>query len=113
MGKQLQIWEDYLKQRDENAKALGGIWDVKDALTKEVYKEGALDAKTKRLMALAVGMRAGCEICIIGQTQFAIQAGATNEEIFETIGVATAMGGTPGMAEAGKVMELLKELGRL
>ena len=113
MGKQLEIWEDYLKQRDENAKALGGIWNVKDALTQEVYKEGALDSKTKRLMALAVGMRAGCEICIIGQTQFAIKEGATNEEIFETIGVATAMGGTPGMAEGGKVMELLKELGRL
>jgi len=113
MGKQLEIWEDYLAQRDENAKLLGGIWDVKDALTKEVYKDGALDAKTKRLMALACGMRAGCEICIIGQTQFAIKEGATNEEIFETIGVATAMGGTPGMAEGGKVLELLKELGRI
>ena len=86
---------------------------MKDGLTGQVYKDGALSSKTKRLMALACGMRAGCEVCIIGQTQLAIAAGATNEEIFETIGVATAMSGTPGLAEAGKIMELLHELGRI
>ena len=113
MESQLEIWNDYLKQRDENEKLMPGLMTVKTGLVDEVYKEGVLSAKVKRLMALVVGLRAGCTICIIGQTQLALAAGATNEEIFEAIGVATAMGGTPGLAEAGRVIQLLKELGRL
>jgi len=113
MESQLEIWNEYLKQRDENAQLMPGLMTVKTGLVDEAYKEGVLSAKVKRLMALAVGLRAGCTICIIGQTQLALAAGATNDEIFETIGVATAMGGTPGLAEAGRVIQLLKELGRL
>jgi len=113
MESQLEIWNEYLKQRDENEKLMPGLMTVKNGLTGEAYKEGVLSAKVKRLMALAVGLRAGCTICIIGQTQLALAAGATNDEIFETISVATAMGGTPGLAEAGRVIQLLKELGRL
>ena len=113
MESQLEIWNDYLKSREENAQLMPGLWAAKNGLTDEVYKEGALSAKVKRLMGLVGGLRAGCTICVIGQTQLAIAAGATNEKIFETIGVGTAMGGTPGLAEAGRVIQLLKELGRL
>lgn len=113
MGKQLEIWENYLKERERTEKLMPEFWAVKDALTSQVYKEGALSTKVKRLMGLVGGLRAGCEVCIVGQLQLAIAAGATNEEIFETIGVATAMSGTPGLAEAGKVMDLLHELGRI
>ena len=113
MESQLEIWNEYLKSRDEIAQAVPGLWAVKDALTQEVYKEGALSVKVKRLMGLVGGLRAGCTTCVIGQTQLAIAAGATNEEIFEAIGVGTAMAGTPGLAEAGRVFQLLKELGRI
>ncbi|MFW6102815.1 MAG: carboxymuconolactone decarboxylase family protein [Chloroflexota bacterium] len=113
MGHQLDVWEKYLKERDRTEKLMPEFWAAKDALTSEVYKEGALSTKVKRLMGLVGGIRASCEVCIVGQTQLAIAAGATNEEIFEAIGVATAMSGTPGLAEAGKVMDLLHELGRI
>ncbi len=113
MGHQLDVWENYLKERDRTEKLMPEFWAAKDALTGEVYKEGALSTKVKRLMGLVGGIRASCEVCIVGQTQLAIAAGASNEEIFEAIGVATAMSGTPGLAEAGKVMDLLHELGRI
>ena len=113
MESQLEIWNEYLKLRDETAQLMPGFWAAKDGLTAEVYKEGALSVKVKRLMGLVGGLRAACTTCIIGQTQLAIAAGATNEEIFEAIGVGTAMSGTPGLAEAGRVIQLLKELGRL
>lgn len=113
MGKQLDVWENYLKERGRTEKLMPEFWAAKDGLTGQVYKEGALSTKVKRLMGLVGGLRAGCEVCVIGQLQLAIAAGATNEEIFETVGVATAMSGTPGLAEAGKVMELLAELGRI
>ena len=113
MESQIEIWNEYLKSRDEIAKLVPEFWDVKNALTEEVYKEGALSTKVKRLMGLVGGLRAGCTTCVVGQTQLAIAAGATNEEIFEAIGVGTAMAGTPGLAEAGRVFQLLKELGRI
>jgi AhpD family alkylhydroperoxidase len=107
------IWNEYLKQRDLGDKLMPDLIKVKNELTGEAYKEGALSTKTKRLMALAVGLRAGCEICVIGQTMFALKAGATKEEIFETIAVATTMGGTPGLAESYRVLTLLEEQGVL
>ncbi len=113
MESPLAIWNEYLKQRVRGEELMPDLIAAKNALTGEAYKEGALPTKTKRLMALAVGLRAGCEICIIGQTMFALEAGATTEEIFETISVATTMGGTPGLAESYRVIKLLEELGRL
>ncbi|MBM9512472.1 carboxymuconolactone decarboxylase family protein [Desulfobulbus marinus] len=75
------------------------------------YQDGALSRKTKRLMALAIGLRAGCENCIIAQTMHAIDAGATRAEIMETISVNMAMSGTTGVGEGLKVIQLLDELG--
>jgi len=112
MESQLEIWNDYRKQRDQNEKLLPALVTAKNALTAEAYKEGALSSKVKRLMALAVGLRAGCTICIVGQTMMALEAGATTDEILETIAVATAMGGTPALAESGRVIKLLEELGK-
>ena len=113
MESQVEIWNDYLKQRDQNQKLMPGFTAVKNALTDEAYKEGALSSKIKRLMALAVGLRAGCTICIVGQTKLALDAGATKDEVLETLAVATAMGGTPALAESGRVTKLLEELGKL
>jgi AhpD family alkylhydroperoxidase len=82
------------------------------AVIQMAYKEGALSTKTKRLMALAVALRARCINCILGQTQLALDAGATREEILETIQVVVAMSGTTGVAESLRVIQFLDELGR-
>jgi AhpD family alkylhydroperoxidase len=113
MESQLDIFNDYLKQRDQNQQLMPGLIVAKNALTDEAYKEGALSSKVKRLMALAVGLRAGCTLCILGQTKLALEAGATKDEVLETISVATAMGGTPALAESNRVIKLLEELGKL
>ncbi len=113
MESPLAVWKEYLKLRDRGEELMPDLIAIKNSLTGEAYKQGALDTKTKRLMALAVGLRAGCELCVIGQTMFALEAGATKEEIFETISVATTMGGTPGLAESYRVIQLLEEVGKL
>jgi AhpD family alkylhydroperoxidase len=86
---------------------------AKNALTDEAFREGALSTRIKRLMALVVALRIGCTICIVGQTKLALDAGATTDEIMEAISVATAMGGSPALAESGRVIKLLEELGKL
>ena len=82
------------------------VWD-------EAYKDGALSRKTKRLMALGIALRAGCANCILGQTMRALEAGATRDEILETISVVLVMNGTTGMAESLRVIKLLDEMGKL
>jgi AhpD family alkylhydroperoxidase len=110
---QLQIFNDYLEQRDKNQRTMPALTTAKNALTDEAYREGVLSTRIKRLMALAVSLRVGCTVCIVGQTKFALDAGATTDEIMETISVATALGGTPALAESGRVIKLLEELGKL
>lgn len=87
------------------------IMELDAAKWDTTYQDGALSRKTKRLMALAIGLRAGCENCIIAQTIHAIDAGATRAEIMETISVNMAMSGTTGVGEGLKVIQLLDELG--
>ncbi|PID78200.1 MAG: gamma-carboxymuconolactone decarboxylase [Deltaproteobacteria bacterium] len=74
-----------------------------------VYKEGTLSLKTKRLMALAIAIQAGCKDCIISQAANALKSGATTSEIFETCSVAISMGGTLAWSHSLIVIEYLKE----
>jgi AhpD family alkylhydroperoxidase len=82
-------------------------------LTSEVYKDGALNCKTKRLMALAVALTHGCRGCILFQTEQALSLGASLEEIFEACSVAICLGGTMARGETTRVVQLLSELGRI
>lgn len=77
------------------------------------YKDGALSTKVKRLIALGIGLRAGCTNCVVAQTQRALDAGATVEEIMETIGVEICMSGTTGVGESLRVVKFLEELGKV
>jgi AhpD family alkylhydroperoxidase len=61
---------------------------------------GALDAKTKELIALAVSVAARCDPCIGFHTRTLVKLGATRQEIDETLGVTTYMGGGPSLMYA-------------
>ena len=63
------------------------------ALEEQAFKDGALEKKTKELMALSIAIVTKCEPCMEWHLDQAMQAGATDEEIFETIDVAIEMGG--------------------
>ncbi len=56
---------------------------------------GALDPKTKELIALSVGVAARCDGCIGFHTKALARLGATTEEVHEALGVAIYMGGGP------------------
>jgi AhpD family alkylhydroperoxidase len=59
--------------------------------SKEVFKEGDLDKKTKQLIAVAVAHVTQCPWCIRAHTKGSKRAGATNEEIMEAIWIAAEM----------------------
>lgn len=89
------------------------VAEVYDPLAQEVYKDGAVSGRHKRLMALVGGLVHGCRGCILYQTENALQQGATVEEIFESCAVAVSLGGTMASAETSRVVAYLRETGRL
>ncbi len=62
---------------------------------------GALDSKTKELMALAVGIAVHCDGCVAYHTKMAHQHGATRQEMLETVALALYMGGGPAAVYGG------------
>lgn len=59
------------------------------------FESGALDTKTKELIALAIGVVEGCDGCIASHAEAAARAGATRQEAAEAIGVTFLMKGGP------------------
>ena len=113
MESQLELDKNRMKQRDKFAELLPDVWGPLRSLTAEVYKDGALSCKVKRLMSLALALGAGCRNCILAQTMYALENGATKDEILETLSVVVSMRGTTGVAESVRVIQLLDELGKL
>src|SRR6478672_12493318 len=61
------------------------------AFSRSVFADGALPAKAKQLIAVAVAHVTQCPYCIRGHTGAALRQGATAEEIMEGIWVAAEM----------------------
>lgn len=66
---------------------------------------GTLERKTKELIALAIGIAVHCDGCIAYHAHDAIEAGASREEIAETIAVAVMMGGGPSVVYGSQALE--------
>ena len=101
-----EMWEIYEKCMPDVARAY-------DELPMEVYKDGVLSGKLKRLMALTGALVHGCRACILYQTEEALVLGATAEEILEACSVAISLGGTMGAGETTRVVQFLEEKGLL
>jgi len=70
------------------------------ALAQAAARDGALDKKTKELMALALGVAGHCDGCIGFHTEALVKLGVTRQEIEETLGMAVYMGGGPSLMYA-------------
>jgi len=62
-----------------------------ETFSRQVFADGALPAKTKQLIAVAVAHVTRCPYCIRGHTKAALRQGATRQEIMEAIWVAAEM----------------------
>jgi AhpD family alkylhydroperoxidase len=77
--------------RHERRELAPGIHAAFDAFSRSVFADGALPAKTKQLIAVAVAHVTQCPYCIKGHTRAALRHGATRNEIMEAIWVAAEM----------------------
>lgn len=70
---------------------------------------GALDAKTKELIAIALSVAVRCDPCIGFHTKTLVRLGATRQELDETLAVATYMGGGPSLMYAASAVAAFDE----
>jgi AhpD family alkylhydroperoxidase len=75
-----------------------------------VFRDGALDGKTKQLIAIAVAHVTQCPYCIKGHTKAARRAGATPEEMMEAIWVAAEMRAGGAYAHSALALETIAEV---
>jgi AhpD family alkylhydroperoxidase len=76
------------RKRQELAPGIGGAFRE---FSRQVFAAGALDAKTKQLIALAVAHVTQCPYCIRSHTKGALHEGAGEQEMMEAIWVAAEM----------------------
>jgi len=67
-------------------------------------KDGALDKKTKELIALAIGVSTRCDGCIGFHTKTLVDLEVTKAEFEEALGMAVYMGGGPSLMYAADAM---------
>ncbi len=91
------------------AKAQPDTMQAFGALHEASCAPGALDAKTKELIALAIAVAARCDGCIAFHTHDVLNAGASREEIAEALSVAVLMGGGPSVMYATHVVEAIEQ----
>ena len=70
---------------------------------------GVLDAKTKELIALALSVAARCDPCIGFHAKALAKLSATRQEVDETLGVTTYMGGGPSLMYAANAVAAFDE----
>jgi AhpD family alkylhydroperoxidase len=72
--------------------------------------DGALTAKTKELIALAVAVTRECDGCIASHARGAARRGASESEVAEALGVAVLLNGGPGTVWAPRALAAFREL---
>jgi AhpD family alkylhydroperoxidase len=92
--------------------ALPGTMRAFTELHKQSTAEGALDRKTKELIALGMALSVNCEGCVAYHVRQALESGASREEVLEAVGVAVMMGGGPAVVYACEALAALDQFQR-
>ncbi|NKI32871.1 carboxymuconolactone decarboxylase family protein [Croceivirga thetidis] len=90
----------------ENNKLIKRIFN----LDTNAYMEGALDVKTKELLGLVASAVLRCDDCVKYHLESSKKEGASKEEVMETLGIATLVGGTIVIPHLRRAFEFWEEL---
>jgi len=101
-------WPELTKNLSAELRNLrGGAPEVMKAfssIAQAALAEGALDPKTKELIALGISVAVRCDDCIAFHVKAAVERGATREEVLETLGMAIYMGAGPSAMYASRAL---------
>lgn len=80
------------------------------ALGKAAKAPGALDLKTKELIAVGIAVAERCEPCILFHVDALMKTGATRAELTDALGMAIQMGGGPSLMYSAKALSIWDEM---
>lgn len=107
-------WKAYLDNTSSNIsefkKVQGETGQGFTALHKAAMAPGSMSVREKELVALGIGIANRCVDCIGFHIRAAARAGATRDDIAETISVAVMMGGGPAYMYGVKALEAFDAL---
>ena len=90
-----QVLDDLSPLHRQLRRAVPEVYAGFGDLHRAAFAPGALDTRTKELIALAIAVVEGCDGCVASHAQAAAKAGATRQEAAEAIGVTFLMHGGP------------------
>ncbi len=93
----------------ELRRAIPQVYEGYRQLHDAALAEGALDVKTKELIALAIAVTRECGGCIAAHAHAAVRHGVTLQEAAEAIGVAILMNGGPGTVYGPRAYAAVRE----
>lgn len=96
------------KFRKEMPELMAGF----SALSQAANKEGALNKKTKELIAMALAVANHCQGCIGFHSQTLVKLDVSREELLEALGMAIYMGGGPSLMYAAEALEAFEEFSK-
>ena len=80
-----------------------------NAMARSALKGSAIDELHKELIALAIGVSSRCDACIGFHVKALIRLGVTREQLTETLGICTYMGGGPALMYAAEAVRAYDE----
>lgn len=81
------------------------------ALAMAATQDGALDKKTKELIAMALSVAARCDPCLGFHAEALVKLGCTRAEFEEMLGMCIYMGGGPALMYAAHALDAYEEFG--
>lgn len=101
----------------EDLKKFGDVAEFSEELAEKffdyygaVFDEGALTAREKSLIALAVSHTVQCPYCIDAYSTDSLEKGASEEQMMEAVHVATAIRGGASLVHSTQMMNHVKKV---
>ncbi len=112
----MKDWPQTTTELTASLKGLrGGAPEVMKAfagLAQGALAPGALDTRTKELLALGIAVALRCDDCIGFHVKAALQHGATREQVTEVLGMAIYMGAGPSVMYATHALDAYAQFER-
>jgi len=109
MGKAQETIDELRPSAQQLQQAIPDVWAAYVNMHRAVLRDGALSAKHKELIALAIAVTRECDGCIVTHARGAARRGASAEEAAEALGVAVLLNGGPGTVWGPRAFASFKE----
>ena len=109
----LHNWIQHLKNSRQASRGLGKaapkLIEAFQSFGAAQNSNGALDAKTRELIALAVAVTTRCDSCMAAHAKAAVAAGVTEAELADALGTAMSLNAGAAYAYSVRAFEAFEQ----